>query len=116
MIHKLEVYGHAEELIHASACDCAHCSQTECVKEKTIAVYLKFCELLQASPLSETVIPEFIEISEESLKKNETVHQLLSMAQLEPAICLDGKLLYLGGFNPQGLLNELTKKIGEGTL
>ena len=113
MIHKLEVFGHAEELIRASACDCAHCSEAECVKEKTSNVYMQFCELLQASQLSAVVVPEFIEISEESLQKNETVHQLLSMAQLEPAICLDGKLLYLGGFNPQGLLNELIKKLGE---
>ena len=51
--------------------------------------------------------------SDESLMRNDSVRELLSVAHLEPAICLDGKVMYLGGFSPEGLLEQLEKLIGE---
>ena len=112
-MHKVEVFGYGSDLINASACDCEHCGTEPCKKEKMLDVYKKFSELLGASALGKTVTSEFIEISDESLMRNDSVRELLSVAHLEPAICLDGKVMYLGGFSPEGLLEQLEKLIGE---
>jgi hypothetical protein len=33
------------------------------------------------------------------------------MADLAPAIVLNGKLLFLGGFSPEGLVQEVVRRI-----
>jgi len=109
-MHRIEVYGHAEAQI-CSGCEGDHCgSCAPGEKKKTLELVNEFKQLLKKSELGGAYTVEFIESTPESIKKNADVDRLLSMANLEPVICLDTKITYLGGFSPDGLLTELRKK------
>ncbi len=54
----------------------------------------------------------FFEATDENIARQEDVRKILSAADLTPAIVMDGKLLFLGGFDPEGLLEEAKKRIG----
>lgn len=72
----------------------------------------EFKDLLERSELGALYTAELLEATADNLSRNPDVERLLSMAQLEPVICIGGKISYLGGFSPQGLLDELRKKHG----
>lgn len=106
----IEIFGHADEEICAGCegHDCGDCSPGE--KKKTITLIEEFKELLEASELSGKFSLEFLEANTENIKRYEDVEKLLTMAKLEPIICIGGKIAYMGGFSPEGLLQELRKK------
>jgi len=107
---KIEVYGHADAQI-CSGCEgdrCGGCAPGE--KKRTIDLVGEFEAILKNSELGGSYSVEFIEATPENIGRNPDVERLLSMANLEPVICLDGKITYMGGFSPDGLLTELRKK------
>ncbi len=105
----IDVYGKAEDLICAG---CEHsCSQcAPGVKRRTIELVDEFRQLLTASELGGSYSVFFYESTPENIARNPDVQKLLSMASLEPVVCLGGAVTYLGGFSPEGLLAELRKK------
>lgn len=106
----IEVYGKADDMICAGCDghDCGACAPGE--KKATKALVLEFEMLLAASELAGAYSVAFLESTPENIARNADVERLLSMARLEPVICVGGKIAYLGGFSPQGLLDELRKK------
>ena len=115
--HDIDVYGKAADLIcagcsHASAGSaddaCSSCAPGS--KRATIALVDEFRRLLEASELADRYRVSFFESTPENIARNEDVQRLLSMASLEPVICIGGKIAYLGGFSPDGLLAELRKR------
>lgn len=54
---------------------------------------------------------EFYEATDENIARHPDVQKLLGAADLSPAIVMDGKLLFLGGFSPEGLLEEARKRL-----
>lgn len=106
---EIEVYGKADEEI-CSGCDhdCGSCAPGD--KKKTIDLFNEFSALLNNSELKGLYRASFFESSPENIARNKDVERLLSMAKLEPVICIDGAVTYLGGFSPEGLLFELNKK------
>ncbi len=115
--HDIDVYGKASELICAG---CSHGSEgsadgacSSCApgaKRATLALVDEFRSLLEASELADRYRVSFFESTPENLARNADVQRLLSMASLEPVICIGGKIAYLGGFSPEGLLAELRKR------
>jgi hypothetical protein len=57
------------------------------------------------------VAVRFYEATEENIARHEDVRKLLSAADLSPAVVMDGRLLFLGGFSPEGLLEETRKRL-----
>lgn len=106
----IEVYGKAEAMICAGCegHDCGGCKPGE--KKATRVLVDEFGALLKASELGGSYELSFYESTPESIARNPDVERLLSMAQLEPVVCIGGKISYLGGFSPEGLLEELRKK------
>ena len=105
----IDVYGKAEDLICAG---CEH-SCSECApgaKRRTIELVDEFRALLAESELGSRYAVSFYESTPENIARNPDVQRLLSMASLEPVVCLGGAVTYLGGFSPEGLLSELRKK------
>lgn len=106
----IEVFGHAADEI-CSGCDghdCGDCAPG--VKKPTIELVEEFGALLAASELAGAYALSFHEATPENIRLIPDVERLLSMAKLEPVVCVDGKIAYLGGFSPEGLLEELRKK------
>jgi uncharacterized protein (DUF2252 family) len=62
--------------------------------------------LLASSELGSPLSVSFYESTPENIARNDAVRQLLSMAALEPVVCIGGKVSYLGGFSPEGLLDQ----------
>ncbi len=110
---EIDVYGKAEDRI-CSGCEhsCDECStaMTSAAKRRTIDLVLDFQRLLAASDLGAKYSVTFFESTPESIERNPDVQKLLSMASLEPVVCVGGSVAYLGGFSPEGLLSELRKK------
>lgn len=106
----IDVYGKAEDTICAG---CEHSCVGSCVpgvKRRTIDLVEEFRSLLAASELGSKYSVHFLESTPENIAKNDDVQKLLSMASLEPVVCIGGAVMYLGGFSPEGLLEELRKK------
>ncbi len=109
-MHSIEIYGFAEREICAG-CE-GHCGETDCApgsKRATSALVEEFRGLLGRTGIKATV--DFREATEENIARHEDVRKILSAADLTPAIVMDGKLLFLGGFSPEGLVQEVTKRI-----
>jgi disulfide oxidoreductase YuzD len=107
-MHKIEIYGFAEQELCAG---CDHCGSEDCkpgAKQATSKLVAEFKSLLVKENFPAEVF--FYEATEENIAKNDDVKKILSMAELAPAIVLDGKLLFLGGFSPEGLLEEIRKR------
>ncbi len=109
-MNTIDVYGYADQEICAG-CE-GHCGDGGCVpgaKQKTIDLVEEFKQLLaKAGVRAQTT---FYEATEENLKRHEDVNRVLSMADLAPAIVLNGKLLFFGGFSPEGLVHEVVKRL-----
>lgn len=111
---KIDVYGYADQMICAG-CDshpgegaCASCKPGE--KKGTGDLVRDFAALLESSEYSGKARVEFNEADDSIKEKAPEIHRLLTMADLSPAIAVDGKVLFLGGFSPEGLLDELRKR------
>ena len=106
----IEVYGRATDEI-CSGCEGHACGDCEPgPKKATIQLVREFEVLLAASGLGDSYIVSFYESTPENIARNPDVQKLLSMASLEPVICIAGKIAYLGGFSPEGLLAELQRR------
>jgi hypothetical protein len=108
-MHKIEIYGFAnQELCAGCEGQCDSCKPG--AKQATSTLVEEFRALL----LKENFPAEaaFYEATNENIARNEDVKKILSMADLAPAIVLNGKLLFLGGFSPEGLLDEIKKRVG----
>lgn len=106
----IDIFGHAQDQI-CSGCeghDCGSCSPGE--KKATIDLVNDFSRLLSASELGSSYSVAFYESTPDNIRRLPDVERLLSMAKLEPVVCIGGKIAYLGGFSPEGLLEELRKK------
>lgn len=105
----IDVFGKADDEICAG-CDhsCAECSPGD--KRRTRDLVDDFTRLLAASELGGRYEVAFHESTPENIAKNPDVERILSIASLEPVICIGGAIAYLGGFSPEGLLSELRKK------
>lgn len=106
----IDVFGRALDEI------CAGCEGHACgdcqpgPKKPTIELVREFETLLAASELGSSYTLNFYESTTENIARNPDVQKLLSMASLEPVICIAGKIAYLGGFSPEGLLSELRRR------
>ncbi|MBU0936918.1 MAG: hypothetical protein KKC64_14995 [Spirochaetes bacterium] len=111
--HHIEVYGRAEKELcfgcssHES--ECASCAPS--AKKRTIDLFADFTALLQSTGLAPDWSAEFLEATPDNISRNADVQRILSMAELDPVICIDGKICYLGGFSPDGLLTEIRKQV-----
>ncbi|MDL2229749.1 hypothetical protein LJC14_05820 [Treponema sp. OttesenSCG-928-L16] len=106
----IEIYGYSEQEI-CSGCD-GHCGDRACTpgaKKRTDTLIAEFKELFEKTGILGEV--HFYEANAENLERNEDVRKILSMADLAPAIVLNGKVLFLGGFSPEGLIEEIRKRI-----
>jgi hypothetical protein len=112
-MHSIEIYGFAKQELCAG-CE-GHCGLTgggDCkpgAKQATEKLVNEFKSLLTEQNFPATI--SFYEATDKNIARNEDVKKILSMADLAPAIVLDGKLLFLGGFSPQGLLEEIRKRM-----
>ncbi len=107
---QIDVFGRADDEICAG-CEghaCGDCSPG--VKKPTKSLVEEFGTLLAASELAGEYLLAFHESTPENIKRIPDVERLLSMARLEPVVCVGGRIAYLGGFSPEGLLDELRKK------
>lgn len=105
----IEVYGKADDAICAGCDhDCGTCAPG--AKRRTAELVDEFAALLSASDLGSLYDVSFFESTPDNIDRNPDVQRLLSMASLEPVVCIGGKVAYLGGFSPEGLLDELRKK------
>lgn len=106
----IDIFGRASEELCAG-CDSHACGTCEPgPKKPTIQLVREFEVLLAASGLGRIYTLNFYESTPENIARNPDVQKLLSMAQLEPVICVAGKIAYLGGFSPEGLLTELQRR------
>jgi len=106
----IDVYGKADDHICAG---CEHSCAGTCApgaKRKTSDLVDEFSALLSSSELGKRYSVSFYESTPENIARNPAVQQLLSMASLEPVVCIGGAVSYLGGFSPEGLMEELRKK------
>lgn len=108
--HRIEIFGYGNKAICAGCDghDCAGCGTES--KQATSELVAEFQALLAASDLAAEFETGFIEASDEAVAVNPAVASLLSMAELDPIICIDGSIAYMGGFSPSGLIVELQKK------
>lgn len=110
MTYQIEIYGFADQELCAG-CE-GHCGDGNCKpgsKQATSKLVDEFKLLLAEENFPAEVT--FYEAAEENISRHEDVKKVLSMAELAPAIVLNGKLLFLGGFSPQGLLDEIRKRV-----
>lgn len=109
-MNKIEIYGYASQEI-CSGCE-GHCGDGTCqpgAKKTTQTLVEEFKTLLKKTGIpAETT---FYEATAENLARHDDVNRVLSMADLTPAIVLNDKLLFFGGFSPEGLLEEVKKRI-----
>ncbi len=105
----IDVFGKADDEICAG-CEhsCATCAPG--AKRRTADLVEEFSALLASSELGARYSVAFYESTPENIARNPDVQRLLSMASLEPVVCIGGAVSYLGGFSPEGLLEELRKK------
>lgn len=108
----IDIYGKADVEICAG---CEHATTTghdcsPCGKTRTSVLVERFRQLLADSDLADRYEVAFYESTPRNIARNYDVQKLLSMASLEPVICIGGAVSYLGGFSPEGLLEELVKK------
>ncbi len=96
----IEVYGKADDMICAGCegHECGSCTPGE--KKSTKVLVDEFAALLAASELGGRFTVSFYESTPENIARNPDVERLLSMARLEPVVCVGGKIAYLGGFSP----------------
>ena len=108
---QVEIYGHAEELLCASCAegDCGSCEPGE--KRKTSELIDEFTRIVASGPLAGKIETAFYEATDFNIERHPDVKRLLSMASLTPIIVVDGKVTFLGGFDPAGLVAELEKKL-----
>lgn len=109
-MHTIDIFGYADREI-CSGCE-GECGAGSCepgAKAATSALVAEFEGLLAASGLDAEA--HFYEATDENLERNADVKKVLSMADLTPAIVLDGKLLFFGGFSPDGLVQEIRKRV-----
>jgi hypothetical protein len=109
-MHTIEIYGFADREI-CSGCE-GECGEGGCspgAKVPTKTLVDEFKRLLSSSRVEAEV--SFFEATDQNLERHEDVKKILSMADLSPAIVLDGKLLFFGGFSPEGLVAEVEKRI-----
>jgi hypothetical protein len=109
-MHTIEIYGFADREI-CSGCE-GECGAGGCApgtKKATRFLVEDFERLLAASRLDAAAT--FYEATDQNLERHADVKKVLSMADLTPAIVLDGKLLFFGGFSPEGLVAEVAKRI-----
>lgn len=112
---KIEIFGYADQMVCAG-CDshegegagCASCQPG--AKRGTRELVEEFSRLLESTEYRGVASVAFAEADETIKERAPEVYRLLSMADLAPAIAVDGKVLYLGGFSPLGLLEELRKR------
>lgn len=114
-MHSIEIYGFSDRELCAG---CSHdhgedaCGAGACApgaKRPTRDLVAEFKRLADDAELGATV--EFYEATDENIRRHPDVQKLLGMADLSPAIVMDGKLLFLGGFSPDGLLEEAKKRL-----
>lgn len=113
-MHSIEIYGYADRELCAG---CSHdeaegCSSGGCApgaKRPTLELVGDFERLVAAEGLDVSV--KFYEATEENIARHEDVNKLLSVADLSPAVVMDGRLLFLGGFSPAGLVEETKKRL-----
>lgn len=109
-MHSIEIYGFARREICAG-CE-GHCGEADCApgaKRATLSLVDEFRDLLGRSGIEATV--DFYEATDENIRRHEDVRKILAAADLSPAIVLNGKLLFFGGFSPEGLVSEVAKRI-----
>jgi hypothetical protein len=109
-MHQIDIYGFAEQELCAG-CE-GHCGDGDCkpgAKQATSKLVDEFKSLVIKNNFPVEV--SFYEATEENIARQDDVKKILSMAELAPAIVLDGKLLFLGGFSPQGLFDEMKKRV-----
>lgn len=115
-MHSIEIYGFADRELCAG---CAHehgetsCGSGSCVpgaKRPTRDLVAEFEALLRKDKIDAAVA--FFEATDDNIERHPDVKKILGMADLSPAIVMDGKLLFLGGFSPEGLLAETKKRLG----
>ncbi|HOX91552.1 MAG TPA: hypothetical protein PLC54_01420, partial [Spirochaetales bacterium] len=85
----IEIFGHAQEAI-CSGCEgqaCGSCSPGE--KKATLDLVNEFSALVAASELCSYYTVAFYESTPENIKRLPDVQRLLSMAKLEPVVCID---------------------------
>ena len=114
-MHSIEIYGYSEKELCAG---CSHghgelsCGDGACApgtKRATRDLVEEFKRLAETAGLGTSVA--FYEATDENISRHPDVRKLLGMADLSPAIVMDGKLLFLGGFSPEGLLEEAKKRL-----
>ncbi len=114
-MHSIEIYGYADRELCAG---CSHehgdsaCGSGACdpgTKRPTRELVAEFTRLTENAGIDASVT--FFEATDENIARHPDVLKLLGMADLSPAIVLDGKLLFLGGFSPAGLLEEAKKRL-----
>jgi hypothetical protein len=114
-MHSIEIYGFADREL-CSGCEHEHgessCGSGTCApgaKRPTSELVADFEALIKDEKIDVTV--GFYEATDENIERHPDVKKILSMADLSPAIVMDGKLLFLGGFSPEGLLVEAKKRL-----
>ncbi len=111
-MHQIDVYGFADREICAG-CD-GNCADAHCApgaKQPTARLVTEFEGLVKEAGLDVAVT--FYEATDENIARHRDVQRLLGMADLSPVIILDDKVLFLGGFSPEGLRNELVKRLSQ---
>jgi len=109
-MHSIDIYGFADHEI-CGACTHDGCEAGNCVpgtKKRTKDLISEFEGLLKKENFDAEV--RFFEATDENIARHPDVHKLLSAADLAPAIVMDEKLLFLGGFSPGGLVDEVRKR------
>lgn len=109
-MHQIDIYGFADRET-CSGCD-GNCADSHCApgaKQPTSRLIKEFEALVEEAKLDVSVA--FYEATDENIARHSDVQRLLGMADLSPVIILDGKVLFLGGFSPEGLRDELIKRL-----
>jgi len=109
-MNSIDIYGYADQKICAG-CE-GSCADGDCAPgthRSTRDLVAEFRRLLDQAGIAATV--DFYEATPENLERHADVQQVLSMAELTPAVVLNGKLLFFGGFSPDGLVEEVRRRV-----
>ena len=114
-MHSIEIYGYADREL-CGGCSHEHgndgCGSGSCspgAKRPTRELVDEFTRLALKEKLDATIA--FYEATDENIARHPDVKKLLGMADLSPAIVMDGKVMFLGGFSPEGLIEEAKKRL-----